>query len=333
MFLAFAQLIPRRPTTAVSALAPQRAEQAPDSREDLTMIHTALCFPRRGRFAAPQASARRATRSRVGAMLTLAIALWLAPASAFAGAAFVKNIGTNSSESTGSSLAVTVPAGGVAANDTIIVTLAMDPAADSTDLAHPAGVTDSMGNTYAKDADVTIGSGTSGVRTVVFSAPVGTALVSGNTITVTHPSVAARAVSINEFSGLLTSSPTDQSGTATNTTSPLSATTSGAISQIQELGIGAFGREGKLTDFTAVGSGFTGLTRFSSGNSGSTDTHITIDPEFKVLTNGSGTQTADETSSVGENWAAAVVTYKSVPTTTPTPTLSATPTPTLTPTP
>ena len=136
------------------------------------MIHTALCFPRRGRFAAPQAS----TRSRVGAMLTLAIALWLAPASAFAAAAFVKNIGTNASETTGTSLAVTVPAGGVAANDTIIVTLAMDPAADSSDPTHPAGVTDTKGNTYTKDADVTIGSGTSGVRTVVFSAPVGTAL-------------------------------------------------------------------------------------------------------------------------------------------------------------
>ncbi|TMA80782.1 MAG: hypothetical protein E6J72_07360, partial [Deltaproteobacteria bacterium] len=170
---------------------------------------------------------------------------------------------------------MTVPAGGVAANDTIIVTLAMDPAADSSDPTHPAGVTDTKGNTYTKDADVTIGSGTSGVRTVVFSAPVGTALVSGNTITVTHPSAAAKAVSVSEFSGLLTSSPTDQSGTATGTTSPLSATTSGAISQIQELVIGAFGREGKLADFSAVGSGFTGLTRFSSGNSGSTDLHIT----------------------------------------------------------
>ena len=183
------------------------------------MIHTALCFPRRGRFAAPQASARRATRARVGAMLTLAIVLWLAPASAFAAAAFVKNIGTNANESSGTSIAVTVPAGGVALNDTILVTFAMDPVADSADPTHLAGVTDTKGNTYTKDADVTIGSGTSGVRTVVFSAPVGTALVSGNTITVTHPSAAAKAVSVNEFSGLLTGSPTDQSGTMTGTTS------------------------------------------------------------------------------------------------------------------
>src|SRR6266478_1395714 len=257
--------MPRRPTTAVSALAPQRAEQAPDSREDLTMIQTTLCFPRRGRFAAPQASARRATRSRVGAMLPLAMALWLAPASALAAAAFVKNIGTNANESSGTSIAVTVPAGGVAVNDTIIVTLAMDPAADSTDPLHPAGVTDTMGNTYTKDADVTNGSGTSGVRTVVFSAPVGTALVSGNTITVTHPSATAKAVSVNEFSGLLTSSPTDQSGTATGTATSLSATTSGAITQFQELVIGGFGRERSGGEFSAVGSGFTGLTRFSSG--------------------------------------------------------------------
>src|SRR5437773_1363737 len=101
----------------------------------------------------------KSRRSPLGVALAVAIVAALAAGPAFAAAAFVKNIGTDFSESTGTSLAVTVPAGGVAANNTIIVTLAMDPAADSTDLAHPAGVTDSLGNTYTKDADVTIGSG------------------------------------------------------------------------------------------------------------------------------------------------------------------------------
>src|SRR5262249_19237359 len=56
----------------------------------------------------------------------------------------------------------------VAVNNTLLVTIAMDPNAGTVSVA------DSKGNTFTKDADVTNGSGTSGVRTLIFSAPVTT---------------------------------------------------------------------------------------------------------------------------------------------------------------
>ncbi|HYY05196.1 MAG TPA: hypothetical protein VE997_01365, partial [Candidatus Limnocylindria bacterium] len=114
------------------------------------------------------------------ATLTVALLFGLAASEARAGIAFVKNIGTNQSQTSGTSIAVSVPAAGVAAGNTVIVTFAMDPVSGSVTCA------DTKGNTYTLDADVmngTSGSG-NGVRTVVFSAPVTTALVSGNTITV-----------------------------------------------------------------------------------------------------------------------------------------------------
>ena len=125
---------------------------------------------------------------RAMATLALTVLLALAASEAHAGIAFVQSLGTNASQSSGTSIAVTLTAA-VAAGDTVIVTFAMDPATGTVTCA------DTKGNTYTADADVTNGSGTSGVRTIVFSAPVTTALVSGNTITVTHPTATARAAS------------------------------------------------------------------------------------------------------------------------------------------
>src|SRR6185295_781059 len=200
-----------------------------------------------------------------------------------------------------------------------IVTFAMD--AGPTPVVNDVTCADNGGggtpNAYTKDADIRNGSGTSGVRTVVFSAPVTTALASGKTITVTFPSVTAKAVSVNEFSGLLTSGYVDQSGTSTGTSTAPSATTGGATAQIQELLIGAMGREGKSGEFSAVGSGYTALTATSSGNSGGSDTHITINPEYRVVTT-AGTFIANCSLTTSNTWAAAIVTYRAVPTATPT---------------
>src|SRR5439155_657774 len=94
------------------------------------------------------------------------------------------NIGTASDESTTGATLVS-PAANVAAGNTIFVTVAMDPSSSTSNVT----VSDTAGNTYTKDADVTNGSGTdgkSGVRTLVFSARVVNAL-SGGTITVTFP--------------------------------------------------------------------------------------------------------------------------------------------------
>ncbi|TMA70566.1 MAG: hypothetical protein E6J69_02285, partial [Deltaproteobacteria bacterium] len=257
---------------------------------------------------------RRGVRSQTCARLVWGRLRWamaaplllvpLIPSGARATITPVKNVGTAANETSGTTISVTVPAAGVALGNTVIVTFAMDPASGTVSVA------DTQGNTYTKNADVTNGSGTSGVRTVVFSSTITTALVSGSMITVTHPTVTAKAVSANEFSGLVANPVADQSGTATGSATSLSATTSGATAQAEELVMGGFGREGKAGEFSANGAGFTALTQASSGNAGASATHITIDSQFKVVT-ATGIQTANETANLSENWAATVVTYKS----------------------
>src|SRR5206468_2723398 len=110
----------------------------------------------------------------------------------------VRNVGSASSGATGTAMAVTVPTGGIPAGHTLIVTATLDPQAGT------VSCSDSKGNTYRTDVDVARGSGTDGVRTVVCSAAIRTALVAGNTVVMSHPSVMARAMNVAEFSGYLT---------------------------------------------------------------------------------------------------------------------------------
>src|SRR5207245_1946817 len=72
----------------------------------------------------PGKPARRAV-----APLALALLFSLAASEARAGIAFVKNIATNASATTGTTIAVTVPAAGVAAGNSVMLTLAMGDAA------------------------------------------------------------------------------------------------------------------------------------------------------------------------------------------------------------
>ena len=242
---------------------------------------------------------------RAMATLALTVLLALAASEAHAGIAFVQSLGTNASQSSGTSIAVTLTAA-VAAGDTVIVAFAMDPATGTVTCA------DTKGNTYTADADVTNGSGTSGVRTIVFSAPVTTALVSGNTITVTHPTATARALSVNEFSGLATTAAFDKKASATNTVANMtpSSGSTATISQPVELLIGAIGVEGKSSDTFTAGSGYTALSSTGSGQSGSDGTiYITIDPEYRIVSTAQG-YTANGTLGTSRLWAAAIATYK-----------------------
>src|SRR5207249_1995537 len=168
---------------------------------------------------------------------------------------------------------------------------------------------DSKGNTYTKDADFTNGSGTSGVRTVVFSAPVTTALVNGNTITVTYPTATAKAVSVNEFSGLATAA-FDKTASAKNTSTTPSSGSTATISQPVELLIGAIGVETKSNDGFTPGSGYTALSAAGSGQGGpDPTTHISIDPEYQVVSTAQ-TYAANATLPNSRLWAAAIATYK-----------------------
>src|SRR5438093_8192596 len=164
---------------------------------------------------------------RVVATLALGLLFTITASEARAGIAFVKNIGTSASETAGTTIAVTVPAAGVAAGDSIILTLAMGDASGTVSANDSSGV-----NTYSVAADVT---NASNVRTVILAAHNVTALASGNTITVTHPSVSVRALSANEFAGLSPTIPLDQTHTATGSSTAPSSGATATTTEVAEL--------------------------------------------------------------------------------------------------
>ena len=154
--------------------------------------------------------------------------------------AFV-NSATNQSKAAGTSLAITVPAGGWATGTSVIVTFASDELTN-----HPT-CTDTAGNTYVRDAGGA--SSTSDVNITVFSSHNITALAAGNTVTVTHDSVTARAMVVANFTGLATSDAFDLDlGLAGSSDTPGRNNTTVTTTQADEVIIGAYGGEGPNGD-------------------------------------------------------------------------------------
>ncbi len=235
----------------------------------------------------------------------------LAGALAMAGSAFASigvpvSVGQANSITTGTTLTVTVPAAGVAAGNTVLVSFAMDPVSGTVSVA------DSRGNTYTDDADImngTSGSGT-GVRTVVLSAPVTTALVSGDTITITFPSVGSKAVSIYSVNDLISASRVDKTATGTGNSSSPSSGATAATTHANELLIGAVGSESKISSTTmTAGSSFT-LLNNASADTGNSSTSITVFPEYRIVS-ATGAQTAGGSLLSSDRWAAGIATYVS----------------------
>src|SRR5262245_16972760 len=141
----------------------------------------------------------RAARGQSGTlhdMRVVAILIALALAGPAAAAiTFVQELGTQSAKSSGTvltlTLGTTVPVG-----DTVIVSFAMNPNGGSVTCA------DSSANSWTVDADVQLGSGIGGVRAVVCSSRLTTALASGSSITVHHPNTTERGMSASVFAGL-----------------------------------------------------------------------------------------------------------------------------------
>ena len=245
------------------------------------------------------------------ALVTTALALGLVAllhSDATAAIAFVKNIGTANSGTT-TTTSVAVPAAGVAAGNSIILTFA------SADAGTTYSATDSAGNTYAVNIQ---GAKAGIVRTVILSAHNVQALVSGNTITVTHPSLpgtAKRGLSADEFSGLAKTGTFDQSQTGFNSGAATTAADSGATAtttQAAELLMGAIGDDGPLNDgFTAGDNGQGGTytvnasSRAGAGGSGA----FTINPEYEIVA-AVNAYHAKGTLGASRNWAANIATYK-----------------------
>src|SRR5262249_41442444 len=236
-----------------------------------------------------------------GAPLLLFAALVGVPSGVSAQIGFVQTVGTFGSQTVGTTLTVTVGAAGAAADDTLVVTLALDPASG------PVSCTDSAGNTYTVDADARRGSGTSGVRTVVFSSLLTSSLATGDTITITHPSVAARAMCVYEFAGISTA---DQIATGTGSGTSPSAGPTAPTSQSDELVFAAVGMEAKKTDPFTAGAGYTRLTPEDAGAGGVSTSSVASNAEYWIV----ATQGASPASGtiVAHEWSAILVTYRAI---------------------
>lgn len=208
--------------------------------------------------------------------------------------AFVKVVGTSTCG--GSSSAVTVPAAGVAAGNTLILSVVVRG-----NTTGAASATDTKGNTYTLDAtSVRSGQG----QTYVLSARVATALVSGDTITVSHPNSNAEGAVVSEFSGIAAVSRVDVTATTNGNSNSPSATV--ATSGGPRLIVGAVGSHNNRTYTEA--SGWTTLQHLAQncgGASNRADNHSGYRIEAA-----SGSFTYNPTSSHSEHWYEAVVAYK-----------------------
>ena len=223
---------------------------------------------------------------------------------------FVGDIGSQTSKTTGTTLAITTTAG-VAGGDDIIVAFAT-----SGDPDYAISITDDAGNTYEEAAQaVTYAHG----RTYVFAAYDVTALPAGSQITITHTSVAARSAVASVFRGLANVDPLDQSlgnpvpgaeEEASGTTASVGPT--GTTVRPCELLIGAVGTEGPVTDTAGTwdNSFIAGPRAGTTGDED--DSNWTISMGYRIV-NQVGEYTAQKSGMTDRYWAAGIATFKSAP--------------------
>jgi len=133
---------------------------------------------------------------------------------------------------------VTVPAGGVAQGNFIIVR-----GKYASDTITVSGIADTGGNTYT--VDVTLGSSGGNDTAFIASAQVTTALTNGNTIVVTLSGGKQAYVEATEFSGIATSSALDKVKSQLQAYgTPWSSTATAMTSQDDELCIGLYSPTG-----------------------------------------------------------------------------------------
>jgi len=216
-------------------------------------------------------------------------------------ATFVKNIGTSSSKSTGATLTVTVPAGGVSSGHTLIARVAHDYTSGGPTMS------DNRGNTYTRDR--TAANGGTTMRISIFSCPVSTPLQAGDTITVTlSASIDARAVSIDEFANMLHPLVIDtQDGASGSSTTP---TLSVATTNADDLLISFVGVEGPVGDSYTEDTPhqWTGLMRAGT-TGGAADTNVTVNSAYRAV-GSTGTYTYEPTLGSTTNWIEFGIAYR-----------------------
>src|SRR5438445_7377212 len=238
------------------------------------------------------------TRAAALALGVFAIAVAASPASA-ATPSFVGVVASRSVVDSGSQLVLTVPAGGVAAGDTVTVI-----GAKGKDQEAVASVTDSRGNVYRVDRQLH-GALNSGMSMTVLSGYVATALLAGDTITIQYEGAAAysnRFGAAYDFSGL---APTPfDSATDTGTYGSTVTTGTTPSSQDGDLVFGLYEFQAGAAAFTPE-AGLNPLAQVVGGAVGEI-----LQPVWKVA-GAAGPQSASGTTSAFVSWYGIAVTYKS----------------------
>jgi hypothetical protein len=203
---------------------------------------------------------------------------------------FVRNLGQASCGAT--SMTVTIPAAGVAANDTVILRLMLRGTTSGA-----VSASDSKGNSYTSDKDVL----SSNQRVVVLRARATTALVAGNTISVTYPTSSAAGLAADDFTGIA-ANPVDGSGQGSgNSATPSASVTT---TNVPDVVVGAVSIAG-LQAAPVQPSGWSALTGQSL-----TCSNTSASVGGYRIASSTGSYTYNPTGLVSGRWADAIVAYK-----------------------
>lgn len=219
------------------------------------------------------------------------------------------DIGTAQSKTTGTTLTINTTTA-VAAGDDIFVTMSMDPGPGPGTGA--VSVTDSAGNSYTSYIDVTspTASPTDRVRILLFASFDVNALSSPGTITITHPSITARAATASVFRGLAPTGTFDRSSTNTGASTAPSSGATPLTTQADELLIGVVGTEGPETDTPGNWlNSFVAGPRLGTTGSTIAASNVTVSMGYRVV-NATGSYTAAKENIQGRSWSAGIATFR-----------------------
>lgn len=197
-------------------------------------------------------------------------------------------------ENSANSETITIPAGGVAAGDTLVV------ACGSSGSDVLTGITDSKGNTYTVDdteagVPFALSSGSSKLTT---------ALVENDTVTITRNGAGSFVKVVLIVVTGLADTPVDKVASASGTGTTPSSGATAATTQADEIVLGFCSFDAALAsnDFSA-GAGFTKIGEWN------TNGDRTVAVEYEIVS-ATGAQTADGTLGTSVDWNMSVVTFK-----------------------
>lgn len=212
--------------------------------------------------------------------------------------AFVKEVVAAGSSSAATTLVLTIPAATTVSVGNHLILSAVASAGVIT------GVTDSKGNTWQVDRTQAVDSD---AQTSLASCKVTVSLTTGDTITVTFGGSSHRAASVQEWSGLATSSWFDKPASSGGTAGTAADSTATAtLAQAAELVVGVVGHVSTVTAFTPEVLSPVWTQRTTAA---STTTVRTVRPMTRVVA-ATTAVSAKATWTTARDWAALVGTYK-----------------------